>query len=263
MARTAALFLMLWCWASSASALEVSLPDLGEGEAVLIQRGEVSILVDAGNPLGAAELLDFLKKQGATQPDAWILTHLHPDHMGGAFGLLKPLAGVARYDNGEPIAPAQEWRQWYARHFRQGNYRPLKAGDRLDFGEMSLNVLWPHKFGPNENANSLVLFVETPEARVLLMGDAGQSVEAKLLKAGLKGPLDLLKLGHHGAKDCCLKAFLEQLQPRQAALSIDQNNRLGYPAKETLDRLKRRGIPLKTTYEQGDLFYHWPEPGEP
>jgi competence protein ComEC len=155
-----------------------------------------------------------------------------------------------------PEGPGSEIYRWYAEAARGANYRALKAGDTLSWGPFKVVVLWPEPpLSGGWNVNSLVLKLVYGESSFLLAGDATDVVEKALLGRGVELRAKVLKVGHHGAPDATGKDFLEAVSPAYAVISVDEGNIRGYPDKEVLKRLKKRGIEILLTKSHGDITF--------
>ena len=86
--------------------------------------------------------------------------------------------------------------------------------------------------GVDPNGLSLVLLAEWRDFSMLLTGDA--EAEAVPLDPG---PVDVLKVAHHGSDDAGLDALLDRTAPRLAVISVGEDNPYGHPDPETLDEL--------------------------
>ena len=89
----------------SGKELRVHILDVGpvNGDSILIQSPEgKSILIDAGDTSRAKNVVDALKRYNIQQLDYFIVTHPHPDHMGGAAEVLKTVKVLNVIDNGQP-----------------------------------------------------------------------------------------------------------------------------------------------------------------
>jgi competence protein ComEC len=78
-------------------------------------------------------------------------------------------------------------------------------------------------------------------------------VEQRL--AGTVGHVDLLKVGHHGSRSASSEAWLEELAPPVAVISVGAKNRYGHPAPEVLERLSRLGIRVLRTDQLGTITF--------
>ncbi|HEX7296138.1 MAG TPA: MBL fold metallo-hydrolase, partial [Pyrinomonadaceae bacterium] len=89
----------------SGSELRVHVLDVGpvEGDSILIESpGGKNILIDAGEATKAKNVVDALKRYNIQQLDYFIITHPHPDHMGGAAEVFKAVKVLNVIDNGQP-----------------------------------------------------------------------------------------------------------------------------------------------------------------
>ncbi|PWT96122.1 MAG: hypothetical protein C5B55_00435 [Blastocatellia bacterium] len=80
-------------------------PMNGDGILIVVPQGK-TVLIDAGDVPKAKNLVDALKKKNVTQLDYFIVTHPHPDHMGGAAEVFKAFKVLNVIDNGQgPTLP--------------------------------------------------------------------------------------------------------------------------------------------------------------
>jgi competence protein ComEC len=227
-----------------ASSVAVHVIDVGEGDALLIQSDKAAVLVDTGSPIGGPVVVRYLNDLGIKKLDALILTHPHPDHMGGVFSVLDAIEVTRTFDNGQSLwdeVKREDIYRWYQESIRsRSDYSVLKRGDTLSFEGFKLDTLWPiagtTKSG-DWNNNSLVLKVTAGSGSALLMGDALVEVERKLVELSPNAlKANLLKAGHHASAFTGDPAFLERVAPALIAVSVNGNNIRGYPSRETLSR---------------------------
>ena len=133
-------------------------------------------------------------------------------------------------------------------------WHPGRPGERFVLDGVAFTLLhpdtaWPG-LGDDLNEDSLVLLVEFGSFRALFPGDAGFAAEAWL--RGRVGPVSLLKVGHHGSRGSTGDAWLDELAPRAAVISVGRNN-YGHPAAETLRRLDARGTDVRRTDRDGEI----------
>jgi competence protein ComEC len=67
------------------------------------------------------------------------------------------------------------------------------------------------------------------------------------------GPIDVLKVAHHGSEDAGLDALLDRTVPHLAVISVGADNPYGHPTPSTLATLAQRGIPTLRTDLEGDV----------
>ena len=269
--RTVKSFLLLWLllYGSTALAvapLEVTFLDVGEGEAVYIRTPDgKSLLVDAANPATAERIVRFLNSRGVDTLQAVLITHPHPDHMGGIFQLLSTFRVKRVYDNGQPIddMPRCDIYRWYKERVRAlPHYRRLGAGNTLRYGNVTVEVLWPVELKTGGwNQNSLVLKISYSGRVFLLMGDTDEKVEAALIERESSLEADVLKAGHHGSEGTLSERFLKEVLPSYTVISINRDNLRGYPSKKVLKRLDEMKITTLITYRDGNISFLVDEKG--
>ena len=67
------------------------------------------------------------------------------------------------------------------------------------------------------------------------------------------GPIDVLKVSHHGSADPGLPALLERLRPRLAAIEVGRRNVYGHPAAATVRALVAAGAAVVRTDRDGSV----------
>lgn len=98
LAATAAL--ITWFPVPGPEKLTVQFIDVGQGDCVLVQKGGLNLLIDAGgrpgefitgSGTGDQVVLPYLRRIGVKRLDALFITHPHEDHAGGAHAVLQGL----------------------------------------------------------------------------------------------------------------------------------------------------------------------------
>ncbi len=217
--------------------LRVTVLDVGQGDAILLQPASApAVLVDGGPP--GAGLEEQLEDAGVESLGIAIVTHDQADHAGGVEEL------VGRF----PVARLVYARLGHERieAARNAGAAPLRvaAGRVLRSGALRLDVLWPPPelvgqplLGADPNQLSLVLLARWRHFSMLLTADA--EAEAVPLDPG---PVDVLKVAHHGSADAGLAALLGRTRPALAVISTGVENPYGHPTAETLATLAAHGV---------------------
>ncbi|MBA7489501.1 ComE operon protein 3 [subsurface metagenome] len=270
MKKIAALFLALFIFsffstlASSDEAGKIHFINVGEGDSILLEIQGKSALIDTGNLISGPRLVKYLKEKGVEKLDYLIITHPHPDHIGGVFFILPMLKVEKIYDNGQDLGGVRKTcaiYRWYEDLVRKRkNYAVLISGDSLSLGSLTLEVLWPPEppTSSDFNAFSLVIVVSHDSFSCLLTGDLTAPGERELLKRGVSLKADVLKVGHHGAEDATSEEFLEAVSPGIAVVSVDKDDFWGYPSARVLERLKKAGVKVYRTDRDGDIVLSIP-----
>jgi competence protein ComEC len=228
--------------------LRIEVLDVGQGDAILLQpRSAPAVLVDGGPP--GDELVAKLRDEGVTRLGAAIVTHDQSDHAAGiaeALGRLPISRLVYGRLDGRFIATA-----------RADGARPegVAAGTTLRSGSLRLEVLWPPPTllaedppGTDPNALALVIRARWRHFTMLLTADA--EAESTPLDPG---PIDVLKVAHHGSDDAGLGPLLDRIRPRLAVISVGADNSYGHPTPGTLATLAAHGVPMLRTDLDGTV----------
>lgn len=228
--------------------LRISVLDVGQGDAILLQpRHAAAILVDGGPP--GDGLARKLRDAGVDSLGAVLITHDQADHAGGIRELLGTLP-IGRVLFGRLRRPTLA----RVRAARIPTRR-LAAGAELRDGGLRLDLLWPPhgllseaRPGEDPNALALVALARWRGFSMLLTADA---------EAGTTpldpGPIDVLKVAHHGSDDAGLGALLERTGPRLAVISVGAGNPFGHPTPATLATLARHRVRTLRTDRDGTV----------
>ena len=228
--------------------LRVSVLDVGQGDAILLQpAGAPAVLVDGGPP--GDGLAAKLRGAGVAQLGAAVVSHDQSDHAGGIEELLGRLP-VAR------LAYARLSRR-LRREAEAAGADPVRlvAGGSLRSGALRVEVLWPPRellaeplAGADPNAQALILLARWRGFSMLLTADA----EAEAVPID-PGPVDVLKVAHHGSEDAGLGALLDRAMPRLAVISVGAGNPYGHPTAATLAILAAHHVPVLRTDVDGTV----------
>jgi competence protein ComEC len=228
--------------------LRVEVLDVGQGDAILVQpAGSPAVLVDGG-PSGD-DLAAKLAAAGVDTLGAAIVTHDQSDHAGGVEDLIGrvPIARLVYARLGRRSIEAA----------RGAGAVPMQvvAGAELRSGALRLEALWPPAEllaeadpGADPNQLAVVLLARWHDFSMLLTADA----EAESVPLD-PGPIDVLKVAHHGSEDAGLGALLDRTRPRLAVISVGAGNPYGHPTAGTLRTLRAHRVPTLRTDEDGTV----------
>jgi competence protein ComEC len=239
--------------------------DVGQGDAILVESGDGhTMLIDGGPDPDLAlrrlgEVLPFFRRR----IDVVLLTHPHQDHVAGLVEVLRRYDVRLVLDSGRDFDnPTYATFVALARAEPGAELTNARAGQRLELGAgASFTVLYPSDAdaaGPlpdgDINNASVVGTLRAGSFNALLTGDAEAPVEARLLSRGLLGPIDVLKVGHHGSRSSTTPPFLQAVDPAIALISVGTGNDYGHPAPVTLAALAARpGLVVHRTDTDGTI----------
>ena len=232
--------------------------DVGKGDAIVMRSpgGFVGVVDSASEHQGSEVIEPFLRSRGIHRIDFLLLTHPHPDHVGGAPALISEFSPGTVVDNGfRPDHPlVRRYRE--AAEERGIPVRTTRQGTRLKWRDgVSLAVLAPAQAGPpgGTNNTSIVLRVEYGKRALLLAADAQADSERQMLESGQPLSADVLKVGHHGSSASTTEPFVKAVSPKLAVISVDSGNANGYPTEQTLKRLTAAGAQVLRTDRHGHI----------
>ena len=64
-----------------------------------------------------------------------------------------------------------------------------------------------------------------------------------------------MKVGHHGSDESTSYAFLREVAPEFAVVSVGEENTYGHPTEATLSRLRDADVTVYRTDLQGDVIF--------
>jgi beta-lactamase superfamily II metal-dependent hydrolase len=237
--------------------LEVHFLDVGQGDSVLVQYRNKSMLVDGGTIDAGPTVASYLKSHGVSTIDVLVSTHPHADHIGGLPTVLREFPVKVLYDSGIPHT-TQTYEE-YLMLIDQKNIRYIvpQRGDTLDLGPgVAVLVLSPPPggvAGDDLNENSIVLKVTIGGTSFLPASDTGFEAEDTMLASGDSLRSDVLKVGHHGSKYSSGKSFLQAVDPEYAVIEVGADNPYGHPAPATVSRLEEIGSKVYRTDRDGNI----------
>lgn len=249
--------------------LRISVLDVGQADAILLQDGKRNIMVDVGNDVkdkvgdsgGRQALIKALDKAGVNRIKTVFVTHHHRDHMGNIM-YVRGKYGVSNiYDSGY-VNNGYKASVVLNSDLRAGRYngQALKAGDKITIDKnYYIEVLAPGDFLSkkdlkNMNNTSLVLMLHYGSFKMLLTGDAEAPVEDALQqKYGTELQADVLKVGHHGSKTSSYWPFISKVKPKYALISCGDFSIYKHPNKNVVGSLTHLGAKVLTTHDHGTL----------
>ena len=131
----------------------------------------------------------------------------------------------------------------------------IAGGAALRAGGLRIEVLWPPRellaaplAGADPNTQALVLLARWRDFSMLLTADA-EAGEVPIDP----GPVDVLKVAHHGSDDAGLDGLLDRVAPRLAVISVGAGNAYGHPTADTLASLEAHDVTTLRTDLEGTV----------
>ncbi len=231
--------------------LRVSFLDVGQGDAILIQKGNQQVLVDGG-PDSQKISLELGKKMPFWDRtiDLVILTHPSADHVTGLVEVLH------RYKVERVLYPDLDFKsniydEWL-RLVKEKNitYTIAQAGQQIDLGRVVIEILNPQaplltNTQSDIDNNGMVLHLSMGEVSFLLTADMMWEAEFELIARRANLTSTVLKVAHHGSNTSTTLEFLAVVSPQLAVISVGKDNPHGHPTTEVMAQLEESIDPKK------------------
>lgn len=274
----------------------VTMLDIGQGNAVLVETAHHRLLYDAGPPLGERSdtgervIVPYLRAQGVTRLDRFVISHAHADHYGGALSVIGAYPEV-------PMASSLPAKHPVRRKVM--SHRACLAGWRWTWDGVEFAFLHPDaatlaSSQVGANGQSCVLRISNRRHTALLAGDIESPQEAALLRQFARGDAgglnssnsvsqpfseresraraptmtpraasnassllraDILLAPHHGSLTSSTPAFVQAVAPRFVVFQAGFHNRFAHPRPAVEARYRAVGAVAFTSATDGAVRF--------
>jgi competence protein ComEC len=235
--------------------------DIGQGDAILLQHGTLTVLIDTGPDSAILKCLSQELPWWRPRIDVLILSHSDWDHIGGVESVLQfyKVGEVWRSEwdqvseSGERVISA----------LKEIPTRFVQAGDTMQVPGWRIRILSGDVFF--ENVLSLVDMEDNPNNRSVAIWAIGESFgflglgdlecpgELAVMGVSLLNTVQILKVSHHGSKTSTCEDFVRRIQPETAIVSAGKGNTYGHPHPLPLVNLQKMGVFVLKTNEIGSF----------
>ncbi|KAF0812965.1 ComE operon protein 3 [Andreprevotia sp. IGB-42] len=225
----------------------VTVLDVGQGLAVLVQTRQHALLYDTGPPpAGQRNVLPTLRALGAARLDVVIVSHNDNDHSGGAADVLNAVRPAQLLSSLPADHPARQL---------QVPHVACQQGQAWQRDGVHFAIVWPPAdFHGDDNAHSCVLQVSAPgKPPLLIAGDIGAAEEGALAASGVLLPHGIVVAPHHGSAKSSTAALLDATAPRWVVFSAGYLNHFGHPKPATVARYEAAGAQALRTDAGGAI----------
>jgi len=189
---------------------------------------------NGGNSQAVTIMIKYMKDKGIKNIEGLIITHFDNDHSGGAPDILD-YANVKTVYVNSTNDNTYTSKEIFKR--LKGKNVKIAQNNEIVYEESNFKITTYRKQNAkNDNENSIIAVLNNDKINFLMMGDASME-ELKDIPQNIQ----ILKVGHHGAKSVINTKLLKALNVETAIISTGIN-KFGHPNPLTLNQLKNTKI---------------------
>ena len=233
--------------------LTIHFIDVGQGDSILIDLGEIEVLIDAGDRTPG--VVSYLRDYVDGPLEVMVATHPHADHIGGLITILDAFQVQQIWHNGD-TSESKTYAEFMNRVQSEGaEIQIARLHNNIEAGELKLFVHHPANLEGSTNNNSIVLHLAYGDVDFLFTGDAEQEAEGQMMiLSSVRLPVvEILKVGHHGSRTSSSENFLTITSPEVAIYMAGKDNRYGHPHRATISALAQVGATVYGTNTSGTI----------
>lgn len=224
---------------------EVTLLDVGQGLAAIVQTKQHALVFDTGPKYsqnfdtGAAVVIPFIRQKNIRKLDMVILSHKDNDHRGG----LESISNAIKIDK-------------IVSSYKEQGSEACLAGQNWVWDGVLFEMLNPDESVSDKKRNnaSCVLRVSAGKESLLLSADIEKKAEKHLLQHRYKQlKSTYLVAPHHGSKTSSSQEFLDVVDPRFILIPVGYENRYRMPHASVLQRYQNMHVSYLETFKSGAI----------
>ncbi|MGB3366428.1 MAG: MBL fold metallo-hydrolase [Acidaminobacteraceae bacterium] len=236
--------------------LEIHVIDVGQGDSLLIKKGALEILIDAGPNEEGIKVVEYLKGNFVKEIDLVISTHPHEDHIGGMDIVLDNIPVKRIIDSGDTL-DTKTYRDYMNAVKRSGAELIFDNNIVYDYGDVKVQIIELGDNYKNTNENSVVSVISYNGKNILAAGDLEEDLEDELTQI-LRAKninIDVYKASHHGSKTSNSKELLDYMKPEVILISAGEGNKYKHPNRDAMEVFLANTSRVYSTHKSGNLKF--------
>ncbi len=264
-----------WAWSPRAGIdgdrWRVTFLDVGQGDSAVVELPDgQTVLIDGGAryerfDMGRGVVAPFLWNRGIRRLDHVIGTHQQLDHVGGLIWVLRHID--VRHYWGTGVEREEQFAVDLRAALRDAHIQErmaVQGQDVLSSGPCRLTILNPisspearpvsHSHGGSSlNNQSIVSRLQCGAHSILFAADVEAEGLRRLTGDG-RQPATVLKVPHHGARSSLDPAWIKDIHPQYAVISVGRANSYGHPVQAVLDVYAEEQVAVSRTDRDGAIW---------
>lgn len=224
----------------------ITMFDVGQGQSILMQSGDLTVMVDCGG----SDLSRSFLTNGNHHLDVLILTHYDDDHTRGLEDLLDyvDIGCVFLPDLYDDSNRRQEIE--LAAHDKNTQLCFLTQDLFLQSNDTTVKIFSP--VSDSSENDGLCALLRMGECDILITGDLPVASERQLILTHDLPQVEFLVAGHHGSKSSTGMELLRKVRPQAVLISVGKNS-YGHPSEDVLQRIASVGASVFRTDLHGKI----------
>ncbi|MEG6522866.1 stalk domain-containing protein [Desulfotomaculum sp. 1211_IL3151] len=226
--------------------------DVGNGDATYIQLpNHTDILINGGNEKTYINVLEVLRKQKVDDLELVINTHPGAGQMAGLAKILKKYKVERIIDSNAAVGES-----YYVEYQKAAKETEAKwevaNNQTIQFPGATISILTNQAgtWGRDFAGKSAVTLITIGDIRFLFMGGLCYPLDGQL---DLNKPVQVLLAADAGSNKSSSEALLKKAQPETVIISVDKDNKYGFPHADTVSRIQNAGAKVFATSANGTV----------
>jgi len=244
------------------AALNIYFLNVGYASAILLEKGDFHMLIDAGDPSGGNVIVNKMQELNFDDIEVMVITHPTQKRLSGAARVIDSFKINEVWDNSvitdeyEPIKQKIE----------QNNIpvRSVTAGNKFTYNGLEIEIYNPRNdtFSPdNENINSIIMRIKDHNFAVLFTSDLENLELNNIRSAHPNISADIVEVPRNGKSSIRTLASTNQMvirlidttNPEAMIISVGPNND-DAPSPQLITAVQTQGVPIYRTDNDGTIL---------
>jgi competence protein ComEC len=244
------------------AALNIYFLNVGYASAILLEKGDFHMLIDAGDPSGGNVIVNKMQELNFDDVEVMVITHPTQKRLSGAARVIDSFKINEVWNNGVVTDEYEPIKQ----KIEQNNIpvRSVIAGNKFTYNGLEIEIYNPinDTFTPdNENINSIIMRIKDHNFAVLFTSDL-ENLELNNIRSSHPNIYaDIVEVPRNGKSSIRTLASTNQMiirlidttKPEAMIISVGPNNDKA-PSPQLITAVQTQGVPIYRTDNDGTIL---------